>query len=398
MPKVNPEILKWARESAGLTEEEAAKKLAIKDTQSMNSIVHLSSLESGDTEPSRSLLNKMAKQYHRPLLTFYMKEIPKRGYRGEDFRTLPDDIDIKENALVDALIRDIRTRQELVRAIIQDDEESERIKFIGSTTIEEGKQTTIQIILSSTQFDLNQFRKQPSSAGAFTYLRNCTEKAGIFVLLIGNLGSYHTDIDLEGFRGFALADDLAPFIVINNADSKSAWSFTLIHELTHLVLGQIGISNNLYGKKIEKFCNDVAAEILLPDNDIDQRNINTDMPFDKLKSEIAKFARKYKVSATMGTYSLYRNSKIEYSLWRSLSNSFRQDFLNNQKISREKSRKESDGPDYYKVRRQRIGDALIHFVSSSLSIGDMTSTKAGKVLGINPKNVEHLIRLQTLTK
>jgi Zn-dependent peptidase ImmA (M78 family) len=86
----------------------------------------------------------------------------------------------------------------------------------------------------------------------------------VFVLLLGNLGSHHTNIDAEVFRGFAVADPLAPFIVINDQDARPAWSFTALHELAHLWLGATGVSGQSLEAQIERYCNDVAGEILLP--------------------------------------------------------------------------------------------------------------------------------------
>ncbi len=95
--------------------------------------------------------------------------------------------------------------------------------------------------------DFSQFRSRTSQGnnaetGKFELLRKKPEAAGVFVLLIGNLGNYLTTIDLEMFRGFALADEVAPFVIINDQDAKTAWSFTLLHELVHLWLGQTGVS------------------------------------------------------------------------------------------------------------------------------------------------------------
>ena len=84
------------------------------------------------------------------------------------------------------------------------------------------------------------------------------------MLLLGNLGSYHTNIPLEIFRGFAVADALAPMIVINDQDAKTAWGFTALHELAHLWLGSTGVSGGDPAVQIEQYCNDVAGEILLP--------------------------------------------------------------------------------------------------------------------------------------
>ena len=57
-------------------------------------------------------------------------------------------------------------------------------------------------------------------------------------------------------------------IVINDQDTKSAWSFTAMHELVHLWLGSTGISGTDTTDKVEQYCNDVAGEILLPADDL----------------------------------------------------------------------------------------------------------------------------------
>ncbi len=68
------------------------------------------------------------------------------------------------------------------------------------------------------------------------------KRAGVLVLVLGNLGSHHTDLGVEVFRGFSLADDLVPFVVVNPKDSAAARCFTLLHELAHLWVGEPGIS------------------------------------------------------------------------------------------------------------------------------------------------------------
>jgi hypothetical protein len=77
---------------------------------------------------------------------------------------------------------------------------------------------------------------------AFAYLRQKVESSRIFVLLLGNLGSHHTNISVEIFRGFALADKIAPLAVISDNDAVSAWCFTTLHKVAHLWLGETGVS------------------------------------------------------------------------------------------------------------------------------------------------------------
>ena len=128
MPKVNPDILKWARESAGLSLEEAASKLNLNAAYGKTAIERLLDLEEGNTDPTRNMLVRMSKKYHRPLLTFYLSEPPLRGDRGQDFRLLPTDQPPINEGLLDALIRDVIARQSLVRASIIDEEE-ENIEY-----------------------------------------------------------------------------------------------------------------------------------------------------------------------------------------------------------------------------------------------------------------------------
>lgn len=114
MPKVNPAILHWARETAGPTLEEAAEKVGIGPARGITGAERLSMLERGEAEPSRPVLLKMANQYRRPLLTFYMAEPPQPVASGQDFRTLPEHY-ARDEALVSALLREVRARQEMVR-------------------------------------------------------------------------------------------------------------------------------------------------------------------------------------------------------------------------------------------------------------------------------------------
>ncbi|MCY4007245.1 MAG: helix-turn-helix transcriptional regulator [Rhodobacteraceae bacterium] len=105
---VNPDILVWARETAGLSVEEAAKTLQLTTSARSTAVEKLESMERGEKSPTRNQLNSMAKAYRRPLLVFYMEEPPRTGSRGTDFRRSPGSRDIRDNAKLDALLRDVR--------------------------------------------------------------------------------------------------------------------------------------------------------------------------------------------------------------------------------------------------------------------------------------------------
>jgi transcriptional regulator with XRE-family HTH domain len=132
--KVNPTILIWARTTAGLSLDQAAHALGFNDTQERTAAARLQALEAGTDEPSRSVMVKMAKAYRRSLLVFYLEEPPTKGDRGQDFRTVPGAQSPLYNPLLDALIRDLRGRQSIVRAVEQETDASP-LDFVGAVSM-----------------------------------------------------------------------------------------------------------------------------------------------------------------------------------------------------------------------------------------------------------------------
>ncbi|HEY59704.1 MAG TPA: ImmA/IrrE family metallo-endopeptidase [Anaerolineae bacterium] len=392
MPKVNPDILCWARETAGLTLEETSHKLGIREARGVSSVERLAALETGKKEPTRPMLMKMAKRYRRPLLVFYMAEPPRKGNRGQDFRTLPEGYSETSNALVDTLIRNIQVRQSIIRSALEDEEEAEPLSFVGSMNISDGVNSLVESIKETINIDLGKFRSQHSLEDAFKYLRSKVETAGVFVLLIGDLGSHHTAFDLEVFRGFALSDEVAPFIIINDRDSRAAWSFTLIHELVHVWLGQTGISGTNSEKDIEQFCNKVASEFLLPEADMVYLNLENVFDFEEMKTLISDFANARNLSSSMVAYNLYLKGKISKDSWLQLNSAYRSLWQEARAKKRKKAREEKGGPTYYVVRKHRLGENLIAFVQRMMAGGTLTTSKASKVLGVAPKNVHKLFK------
>jgi Zn-dependent peptidase ImmA (M78 family)/transcriptional regulator with XRE-family HTH domain len=369
---VKPSILQWARESAGLSLEDAAAKVGINAARGVSGADRLLALETEEGEVSRPVLLKMAKNYRRPLVSFYLDEPPARGDRGEDFRTLPDRHTGGE-PLVDALVRDIRSRQAVVRAVQVEEEEAEPLPFIGSMSRNDGVDPVLASIRQVLGLDLAAFRAQGSADGGFALLRSRVEAAGIYVLLIGNLGSHHSAIDVDAFRGFALADPIAPFVVINDQDAKTAWSFTLLHEVAHLWIGATGVSGGHFEGAVEQFCNDVASSFLLPQRDLDHLLITRAMDLDDAARLVTDFAEERLISRSLVAYRLFRAEKITERTWRALTDRFRVQWLQNRAAQRERARGMDGGPNYYIVRRHRLGAALLN------------------LLGVKPRSVHTLL-------
>jgi Zn-dependent peptidase ImmA (M78 family)/transcriptional regulator with XRE-family HTH domain len=388
---VNPEILRWARDTAGLTVADAARKLGFADTRQRSATERLNALETGADEPSRSVLLKMSKEYRRSLLVFYLAAPPRMGDRGQDFRTVPGGAPPHYNPLVDTLIRDIRGRQKTVRALLEETD-PQPVDFIGSETMDGDKVGLAGRIKKRLRFSLAEFRRQPTIEAAFGYLRQKTEDTGVYVLLVGNLGSHRTNISAEIFRGFAIADPLAPFIVINDQDARPAWAFTALHELVHLWLGATGISGAGIEARIERYCNDVAGEVLLPTSEMAQIADLRRMPFAQVFENIATFAATRRISRAMVAYRFLLHNLITETTWGQVTDQLRQEWLAaHRRQEQEKEAADTGGPSYYVVKRHRLGNALLDTIRRSIGEGVITYTKAAQVLGVKPRNVDPLI-------
>ena len=418
MPAVNPEILVWARKTAGLTLQDAVAKVGIRDARGVTAVDRLTALERGEERPTRPILVKMAHHYRRPLLAFYLKAPPRRDDRGPDFRTLPGARSSETDALIDALVRNLQSRQNMVRAALEAEDEAEPLPFVGALVRSGNGDTEIESVRRVLRHrpaaarlaqraagmlgevlgeDLNAARyyAEPNAEQAFRLLRSRTEDAGVFVLLQGDLGSHHTAIDVEVFRGLAIADDVAPFVVINDNDSRAAWSFTLLHELTHLLLGQTGFSSANSGTEIEEFCNNVAAEWLLPARTLDQIQIERERDIVEQQGRIGEFARARNLSRTMIAYRLLRANRIDRVSFERLRADFREQWRQLRERRRATARKSEGGPSYYVVRRHRVGQGLLRLTRRMVGSGALSTTKAARILGVKPPQVGKMLRPAT---
>lgn len=373
MPKINADILRWARERADLTVEEAARAVGLSGAQAAD---RLEEMERGERDPTRRQLAEFAKKYRRPLLTFYLPAPPGPGKRTHDFRTVPER-QAGGEAVLDALLRDIKARQALVLAAKEDVDEADALPFVGAVADDVNAADLAQQLERVLSFTRNDYRAARSVEDAFKALRDACERAGVYVILMGNLGSFHTGLGPEVFRGFAMADPIAPFIVINENDARSAWAFTLLHELAHILLGESGISGYGSDEAIERLCDRAAALFLLPAAELEGLRPAAGN-VERLADAIGTFANARKVSRTMVAYNLWRAGVIDWPTYEALAGRFTAERV---ELARQKKKSPVD---YYTVRRHRIGQGLIRLVDRMVAEGALTSVAAGRVLGVKP--------------
>ncbi len=392
MIDVKPDILVWARETAGLELDEAARKLGFTDSKRSTASQKLHLLESGEKHPTRPQLYKMSKTYHQPLIAFYLPMPPRDGDYGEDFRSAASrEFDRKGEARLRLLMRNVKASQNIMRNLLEEEGEAQTMSFVNSANVAMGADNLAEAIVKTLGFDRRTFREQKTVGDAFAFLRERIERLGIFVLLQSDLGSHHTTIPVEVFRGFVFADDLAPYIVINRNDAVSAWAFTALHELAHLWLGNSGISGAWGDADIERFCDRVAATVLLPPVELRKLPPLRAATLYEAAAAIGDFATPRNISRSMVAYNLAQADKITWTQWRALRDRFAEDWAKQKEVETTRSREREGGPSYYVVRRFHLGTRLIGMARYFVSGGELTPSKAGVVLGVNAAKVYTLL-------
>lgn len=182
------------------------------------------------------------------------------------------------------------------------------------------------------------------------------------------------------FRGLSLADTIAPFIAINNGDAKSSFSFTLLHELTHIVLNQSYLSNstNNSTQKSEKFCDEVAPQILLPPKDRKRLNTIAHGNVDVCLEGISDLAKEWKVSNSMVAYQMFKEEKIFNSFYKKISHIFKKTWEDEKK----KNKNRKGGPSSNRLVKNYTGKKLLDLTKRGLDAGYIVPTQAAQIIGI----------------
>ncbi len=397
MSKINFQTLVLARENAGLSLKDAARKLNFKDTKNRTAVERLELIEQGKLIPSKAVLEKMAALYRRNLLLFYIETIPKPSPSLVDYRKIYHQTTKIEEFWLSTLIRDIQGRQIILREAMIDNEVAETIEFIESLHPPISIEKLSEEIKKIIGFNIKEFRRFRNTREAFQYLRELIERKGVYVLLVTDLGNHFTKIMPEVFRGFTLVDKIAPFIVINNNDARSALSFTLLHELVHLFLGQSSISNGNLKLEDEKICNDVASSILLNDGEVWDKfiQVSTTYPSQQLINDIENFSSARNISSTMVAYRLLILGIISSHEYEQLSSVFKERWIKTKIEQRNKQRSSVGGPDYNIIKRNQAGHGLVKSVKSYLSNGTLSLPDASKILGVSSRSVHTLIEVNS---
>lgn len=283
--EVRPELIRWARERAGLELDVLARRFP-----------KVEAWERGEARPTLKQIEAFAKATFTPIGFLFLETPPVERMPIPDFRTVADArVAHPSPDLLDTVYL-CQQRQDWYRDFARTTGERP-LDFVGSAQLEDDIEAAAARIRHALGFDVEERRQLPTWTDALRRFIAQADGIGVLVMVSGVVGSNNRRrLDPDEFRGFALADPLAPVIFINGADTKAAQMFTLAHELAHVWLGQSGVSDTQAlaepDQAIESWCNRVAAELLVP---LELLRREYDRRAD-LRSELDRLARRFKVS------------------------------------------------------------------------------------------------------
>jgi len=361
---INPRLISWARERSGLDESALVDRFP-----------KLPQWESGEVRPTFKQLEDFAKATLTPFGAFFLAEPPQESLPVQDFRTMRDQRPRRPSAALLETIYQMQRRQEWMREYLIEAGENP-LPFIGTVTLASSPVAAAESIRRTLGMTDGWAELHPTWSSALLGIRRAAEDAGVLVVINGVFGNNTSrKLDPEEFRGFVLCDRHAPLIFVNGADFKAAQMFTLAQELAHLWLGKDGIFNlpDLQPSEdaVEKFCNRVAAEVLVPGRELDEcwRQIRSNGdPYKAL-------ARRFKVSPLVAARRVLDHGLISREAFYRFLNAYRAE-----EIQMHQTR--SSGGDFYRTQEVRVGHRFGGAVIRAARAGKLLYQDAYRLTGL----------------
>jgi len=261
---VNPPLLAWARQESGYAPEPVAKRLGVRPER-------LLSWERGEVKPTVRQAQALAKFYHRPLGVFFLPQPPALPPLAAEYRHLPGIIPGVESPELRLAIRIMSHRRE---ASLQLSEElGVRVpEFTVAAHLSEAPAEIGRRLRETLDIPAQEQLGWRDEWHAWRRWRGVVEGVGVLVFQFQK-------VSLSQTRGVSLLSFPLPVIGINSKEtSPASRSFTLIHELTHIALtrgqeervAQIEKRDDTSWLKVERFAEEVASAVLIPESTLSE--------------------------------------------------------------------------------------------------------------------------------
>ncbi|MCC5805110.1 MAG: ImmA/IrrE family metallo-endopeptidase [Opitutales bacterium] len=257
--KPNPAVLSWARRESGYPLERVAKRLAVKPER-------LAAWENGEVVPTLRQLQNLARFYHRPTGLFFRATPPALPPLAAEYRRLPGVSPGGESPELRLAIRQMSNRRETMLELLEELGGTVP-RFALEAHINEGPERAGKRLREALEVGLETQQAWGSSWQAWAFWRRAVENLGVLVFQFPS-------VPLEEARGLSLLRHPLPVAAVNPKESSpEARSFTLLHEVVHLMLAngseeQVAAREQRQGEDwldVERFAEQASSHALVPE-------------------------------------------------------------------------------------------------------------------------------------
>jgi Zn-dependent peptidase ImmA (M78 family) len=353
---VKPALLRWAIDRSGLPWDDLTAAFP-----------RLEQWLKGEKRPTYRQLEQFAHKTLTPLGYLFLDKPPSEQLGIPDFRTAGDTPIKQPSPNLMETIQVMRRRQAWMRDYLIE-EGQQPLEFIGSGLQTRNVVSLAVRIREKLGLDQDWAEVHATWEDALRTFRNGAERIGVLVASGAVVGlNTHRPLDPQEFRGFVLCDEYAPLLFVNGADSKSARMFTLAHELAHLWLGKDGLFNLIkmmpHHDETERFCNQVAAELLVPGHKLQER-------WDEASASGRPFhtiGRWFKVSPVVAARRALDLNLIQRNDFFAFYEADRREW--ERRKAEQKQKTTRGGPNFYDVQDTRLGKRFAYAVISAAREG-----------------------------
>ena len=275
---INVEILRQCREQMALSIEDVKKKgISIED------------IESRKRCPTFRQLDTLAEMYNVPRWVFISDQLPSKYNYVKSVPAFRQFAEQAEEAFSDPKVRSVTAQVEQLRELVielRKDMDEPIEPFRPPEVKIQSSSFTAKAVRSWLNVENNLNLKFPK-------WKEKLEQKGIFIFMTDKYRGW-SHIRKGVFRGLSMYCPVLPIIIISDFDVKEAQSFTLFHELGHLLKKEHAVDSchesKKSKKKAENWCDRLAEEVLMPENEF--RNATKVEKITELRN-IEKLAKKF---------------------------------------------------------------------------------------------------------
>ena len=373
---INSDMLRWAMARADVSPSELADAMKRREEDVRSWI-------GGESKPTFRQAQDLARRLRVPFGFLFLDESPDDDLPIPDFRrvhgapTAPEpSVDLRD------VIADVMRKQEWF-ADHQRDRLEEPLAFVGAFQLHDTPQAVATDIGLTLNFD-DRARRESSRDGFLREFSRSAQDAGIVVMRSGIVGTNTSrTLEINEFRGFAIADPYAPVVFVNGNDAPAAQIFTLAHELAHIWIGATGVSisgpsSESGDIEVEGFCNRVAGELLVPWERVEDAMRSAATV--GLPALVNSLALTFHVSTVMVARQLWEHNAID----REAFFEFYADESSRWQVDRTSGGR--SGGNFYLTAGVRNSRILSQAVMESMRSSRTTVREASRLLGVKPKN------------